>query len=108
MTKRLYVGNVPFKATEDHLREFFSNVGEIESIRMMVAPRTGQPKGFAFLEMATDEEAKKVLAAMNGKPFMGRELRVSEARPYKPRVEQGSWRGELGAVGRTGRYAKGL
>ncbi len=85
MAKTLYVGNVPFKATEDQLREFFSNVGEVESVRMIVIPRTGQPKGFAFVEMTTDEEAKRVMTAVNGKPFMGRDLRVSEARPAKQR-----------------------
>ncbi len=95
MAKTLYVGNIPFKATEDQLREFFSNVGEVESVRMIVIPQTGQPKGFAFVEMATDEEAKKVMSAMNGKPFMGRDLRVSEARPAKQRGERtgsGGWR----------------
>ncbi len=83
MAKTLYVGNIPFEATEDQLREFFSNAGEVESVRMIVVPQTGQPKGFAFVEMTTDEEAKRVMATMNGKPFMGRDLRVSEARPTK-------------------------
>lgn len=92
MAKRLYVGNVPFKATEDQLREFFSNAGEVESVRMIVMPQTGQPKGFAFVEMMTPEEARKALTDLNGKPFMGRELRVTEARPPKQREERGSFR----------------
>ena len=68
MAKRLYVGNVSFKATEDQLREFFANVGEVEAIRMIVVPQTGQPKEFAFVEMATDEEARKLLQLL-GVPF---------------------------------------
>lgn len=94
MAKRLYVGNVSFKATEDQLREFFANVGEVETIRLIVVPQTGQPKGFAFVEMTTDEEAKKAIAALNGKPFLGRDLRVSEARPPKPREERAGYRGD--------------
>lgn len=103
MAKRLYVGNVSFKATEDQLREFFANVGEVEAIRMIVVPQTGQPKGFAFVEMTTDEEAKKAMAALNGKPFLGRDLRVSEARPAKPREERTGFRGEPGAAGNARR-----
>ncbi|SRR6266581_2600235 len=103
MAKRLYVGNVSFKANEDQLRELFANVGEVEAIRMIVVPQTGQPKGFAFVEMTTDAEARKAMAALNGKPFLGRELRVSEARPAKPREERAGFRSELGAAGNTGR-----
>ena len=94
MAKRLYVGNVSFKATEDQLKEFFANVGEVETIRMIVVPQTGQPKGFAFVEMTTDEEARKAMAALNGKPFLGRDLRVSGARPAKPRESRDGFRGE--------------
>jgi len=103
MAKRLYVGNVSFKATEDQLREFFANIGEVETIRMIVIPQTGQPKGFAFVEMTTDEEARKAMAALNGKPFLGRDLRVSEARPAKPREERTGFRSEPGAVGNARR-----
>jgi cold-inducible RNA-binding protein len=108
MAKRLYVGNVSFKATEDQLREFFANVGEVETIRMIVVPQTGQPKGFAFVEMATDEEARKAMAALNGKPFLGRDLRVSEARPAKPREERAGFRGAPGAAGNAGRDSGGF
>ena len=107
MAKRLYVGNVSFKATEDQLKEFFANVGEVETIRMIVVPQTGQPKGFAFVEMTTDEEARKAMA-LNGKPFLGRDLRVSEARPAKPREERAGFRGEPGAAGNARRNSGGL
>ena len=103
MAKRLYVGNVSFKATEDQLKEFFANVGEVETIRMIVVPQTGQPKGFAFVEMTTDEEARKAMAALNGKPFLGRDLRVSEARPAKPRESRDGFRGAPRAAGNAGR-----
>src|SRR6266700_1888966 len=103
MAKRLYVGNVSFKATEDQLREFFANICEVETIRMIVIRQTGQPKGFAFVEMTTDEEARKAMAALNGKRFMGRDLRVSEARPAKPREERTGFRSEPGAVGNARR-----
>ena len=92
MVKRLYVGNVSFKATENQLREFFATIGEVETIRMIVVPQTGKPKGFAFVEMTTDEEAKKAISTLNGKPFLGRDLRVSEARAPKPRLEQVGYR----------------
>ena len=83
MNKKLFVGNIPFKATEEHLREFILAVGEIESIRLVVVPHTGQPKGFAFVEMVSAEDAKKAVEELNGKPFMGRDLVVSQARPPK-------------------------
>lgn len=85
MGRKLFVGNVPFTATEDHLREFFSNIGEVETVRVVVVPHTGQPKGFAFVEMVEEEDAKKAIVELNGKPFMGRDLVVSDARPPKPR-----------------------
>jgi RNA recognition motif-containing protein len=89
MGKKLYVGNISFKATEEHLREFFANVGEVESVRMVVVPHTGQPKGFAFVEMVEEGDARRAIAELNGKPFMGRDLRVSDARPPKTSAESG-------------------
>ncbi len=91
MGNRLYVGNIPFTATEEHLLEFFANIGEVASVRVVVVPHTGQPKGFAFVEMAEEGDAKRAIAELNGKPFMGRSLRVSDARPPKsPRGRNGS------------------
>ncbi len=89
MGNRLYVGNIPFKATEEHLLEFFANIGEVASVRVVVVPHTGQPKGFAFIEMAEEGDAKRAIAELNGKPFMGRALRVSDARPPKPTTGRG-------------------
>ncbi len=89
MGKKLYVGNIPFKATEEHLLEFFANIGEVASVRMVVVPHTGQPKGFAFVEMAEEGDAKRAIAELNGKPFMGRDLRVSDARPPRSPARRG-------------------
>jgi RNA recognition motif-containing protein len=89
MGKKLYVGNIPFKATEEQLREFFANIGEVESVRVVVVPHTGQPKGFAFVEMVEEGDARRAIAELNGKPFMGRDLRVSDARPPKAPAGRG-------------------
>lgn len=107
MAKRLYVGNIAFKATEDDLKEFFTSTGQVESIRMILVPQTGQPKGFAFIEMVSDQDAKNAIASLNGKTFMGRELRVSEARPSQPLAQRSSFseHGSLNSTRRTqGRF----
>ena len=67
------------------LQDFFSQAGVVTSVTLMLDKFTGKSRGFAFVEMTTDEEARKAMAALNGKPFLGRDLRVSEARPAKPR-----------------------
>jgi RNA recognition motif-containing protein len=82
--KRLYVGNLPFKATEDQLRELFAEAGvQPDSLTLLRDRFTGQPRGFGFAEIRDDEEAEKVIAALNGKDFMGRALVVNEARPQR-------------------------
>ena len=90
MGKKLYVGNISFKATEDSLRELFSSVGEIESINIVTDSYTSQSKGFGFVEMVSDEDAQKAIASLNGKTFMERNLSVAEARP-KPSGERGGF-----------------
>ncbi len=92
MGKKLYVGNIPFKATEEHLRAFLASIGEVASVRVVVVPHTGQPKGFAFVEMAEEGDAKRAIAVLNGKPFMGRDLRVSDARPSRSPARRGPFR----------------
>ena len=90
MGKKLYVGNISFKATEDSLRELFSSVGEIESINIVTDSYSGQSKGFGFVEMTSDEDAQKAIESLNGKIFMERNLSVAEARP-KTSGERGSF-----------------
>lgn len=85
MAKRVYVGNMSFDTTEDKLRELFAAHGEVNSVNVVTDRYTGRPKGFAFVEMETDEAANAAIAALNSQVVDGRELRVDEARPRKPR-----------------------
>ncbi len=85
MGKKLYVGRIPFKATEDDLINLFSTIGEVESAKIITDIRTGQSKGFGFIEMSSEEDAKKAISELNGKTFMEREIIVNEARPQQPR-----------------------
>jgi RNA recognition motif-containing protein len=89
MVKKIYVGNISFKATEDNIRELFSNYGDVESVKIITDPYTGQPKGFGFVEMSLEEDAKKAISGLNGKTFMERTLSVSEARPRQAREKRG-------------------
>lgn len=81
MNKKLYVGNLPFTATDDDLASVFSEQGQVESARVIMDRETGRSKGFGFVEMSTPEEAVNAAQTMNGQPFMGRPLTVNEARP---------------------------
>ena len=85
MGKRLYVGNISFKATEDNVRDHFAGIGAVASIDLVTDGRTGKPKGFAFVEMASDEEARKAIESLNGTLLMDRPLSVSEANTQQPR-----------------------
>lgn len=85
MGKRLYVGNISFKATEENLRGFFAPVGEVTAVNLVTDERTGKTKGFAFVEMASDEEARKAIEALNGTLLLDRPLSVSEANTQQPR-----------------------
>ncbi len=81
MGRKLYVGNLPYSATESSLREAFGASGTVESVSLITDRDTGQSKGFGFVEMATDAEAQAATQAMNGATLDGRQLKVSEARP---------------------------
>jgi cold-inducible RNA-binding protein len=83
--KNIFVGNLPFSATEDALRDLFSPMGELQQVRIMTDRDTGKSRGFAFVEMTQDEDAAKAIAALNGKDFDGRALTVNEARPKPAR-----------------------
>lgn len=79
--KRLFVGNISFHTTESELRSLFEETGEVGSVQIATDRETGRSRGFAFVEMASDEEAEKAIAALNGKEVNGRALNVNEARP---------------------------
>jgi len=85
MMKNLFVGNLPFKTSEDSLRVHFAQFGEVAQVRIMTDRDTGKPRGFAFVEMTNDDEAERAVAALNGKDFEGRPLTVNEARPKPDR-----------------------
>jgi cold-inducible RNA-binding protein len=85
VSTKLYVGNLPYEVTEDELQELFAGAGTVESVNIMRDRMTGRARGFAFVEMATDDEAQAAITQLNEKPFGGRSLTVNEARPMQPR-----------------------
>jgi RNA recognition motif-containing protein len=97
MGKKLYVGNLPFSATEDSLKDAFVQFGTVESVTIITDRDTGQSKGFGFLELATQQEATSAIAKMNGCDMDGRTLKVSEAQPKAPRDGAGPGRGQIGS-----------
>jgi RNA recognition motif-containing protein len=102
LTKKVYVGNLSFGATEDQVRDLFSEFGEIQSIAMINDRDTGRFRGFAFVEME-DSAANAAIKALNGKEVDGRELSVNEARPREERSGGGSY----GGGNRGGGYGGG-
>ena len=99
MGTKLYVGNLSFRTTADELRDAFASVGTVESASVIEDRDTGRSRGFAFVEMATAEEAAAAIEQFNGKDFGGRNLTVNEAKPREDR-------GGRGGGGRGG-YAGG-
>ena len=86
MTK-LYVGNLPWTATEDDVRELFSDIGEVQSANLILDRETRRSRGFAFVEMSQGD-AEKAISQLNGKDFQGRDLRINEAMD-KPKRSSG-------------------
>ena len=99
MATKLYVGNLSFRTTSEELREAFASVGTVESASVIEDRETGRSRGFAFVEMATPEEAAAAIEAFNGKDFGGRNLTVNEA---KPRTDRGGGGGRGGYGGGRG------
>lgn len=89
MGKKLYVGNLPFSVTDSHLESMFSQVGKVESAKVITDRRTGRSKGFGFVEMTSDEEAAEGINKLNGSEHDGRKITVNEARPLAPRENRG-------------------
>lgn len=109
MTNRLYVGNLVFHATEDMINKHFSVCGEVLSVSVVTDRETGQPRGFAFVEMANADSAKKAVTELNGKELQGRTLRVDIAEERRGgrgggggRGGPGGGRGGGGGYGRRG------
>lgn len=93
MAKRLYVGNLPYSATDDQLRDIFSQSGTVESAQVIIDKMSGRSKGFGFVEMSDDAGAAKAIEMWNGKDLDGRPLVVNEARPMEPRPARGGFGG---------------
>jgi len=85
MGAKLYVGNLPYSATEERLQQHFAQHGSVVSARIITDKFSGRSKGFGFVEMGADAEAQKAITALNGTDFEGRNIVVSEARPQAPR-----------------------
>jgi RNA recognition motif-containing protein len=81
MGRKLYVGNLPYSATEASLREAFAASGTVDSVSLITDRDTGQSKGFAFVEMSSDSEAQRAIQTMNGQSLDGRQIKVNEAKP---------------------------
>jgi cold-inducible RNA-binding protein len=98
--KKLYVGNLPFNASEEQLQEWFGQLGITPSAISLIRDRfTGQSRGFAFIEIANDEDADRAITSLNGQNFGGRNLVVNEARPQTERSGGGGGRGGGGGYG---------
>lgn len=93
MAKKLYFGNLSYDTTGDSLKDACAPFGTVESATVITDKMSGRSKGFGFVEMSTDEEAQKVIEAMNGKTLDGREIKVNEARPMEDRPARGGFGG---------------
>lgn len=87
MSKKLYVGNIPYSATDEGLEQLFSHVGTVVSAKVITDRVSGRSRGFGFVEMATEEEAEEAISKFNDADFQGRNMKVNEARPPVPREQ---------------------
>lgn len=88
MAKRLFVGSLPYSATQSQLEELFAKAGKVESVNVITDKFSGQGKGFAFVEMVTEEDAQKAIKELNGAELGGRNIVVNEARPQEDRGDR--------------------
>ena len=103
MGKKLYVGNLSYKMGDAELEQLFSEFGNVTSAQVVQDRETGRSRGFAFVEMSTDEEAAAAIEALHDKEHEGRPLTVNEARPKEPRSGGGGYGGGGGGYGGGGR-----
>ena len=106
MGSKIYVGGLPYAATEQQLSDLFAHHGAVESARVITDKFTGQSRGFGFVEMSASEDAQKAIAALNGTQMDGRTLTVNEAKPMEPRSGGGGG-GRGGFGGGAGRNSGG-
>lgn len=100
MATKLYVGGLPYSTQENALKELFAQAGTVVSAVIIMDKMSGRSKGFGFVEMSTEEEAKKAISMFNEQDFEGRKLTVNEARPMEARPpRQGGYNGGQGGYG---------
>ena len=106
MAKKLYVGGLSYNTSEATLKDTFAAVGTVETATIIMDKMTGRSKGFGFVEMATEEEAKAAIEKINGTELDGRTLTVNEAKPMEPRAPRtgGFGGGNRGGFGGGNRY----
>ncbi len=103
MAKRLYVGNLPYKMTDDEMRDLFAQYGSVESASIIMDKMSGRSKGFGFVEMSNDEEAQAAISALHNTMVGDRTIVVNEARPMEARPpRQGGMGGGMGGGSRGG------
>lgn len=107
MGRKLYVGNLPYSATEQSLRDAFSASGTVDSVSVITDRDTGQSKGFGFVEMSSDAEAQAAISQLNGQSLDGRQIKVNEAKPKTSGGGGGGGRGGYGGGGGGGRGGYG-
>jgi RNA recognition motif-containing protein len=96
MATNLFIGGLAYTVTDDQLRELFETVGAVQSAKVIVDKYSNRSKGFGFVEMGSDDEAKKAIAELNGKELEGRAIAVNEARPREDRRPSFNDRGSDG------------
>ncbi len=100
--KKLYVGNLPFQANENELQDFFAGAGvKVTAVNVIRDRFSGEPRGFGFVEIGSDEDAERAIQTLNGQEFLGRKLVVNEARPVRE-SGRGGGGGGGGGGGRRG------
>ena len=97
---RLFVGNLSYQTMENDLQDYFSQVGSVNSVNLMLDKMTGKSRGFAFVEFANREDADKAIEQFHNKDFQGRALTVNIARPREERPQQQRWGGRDGGYER--------
>ena len=98
MSRRLFVGNLPYETMEQDLEALFGQAGHVDTVTVMRDRMTGRPRGFAFVEMGSDDEAQQAITQLNGHQMGGRTLTVNEARPQA--AQPGGFGGGGGGAGR--------
>ena len=100
MPKRIYVGNLPFSATDEEVRQMFAEYGSVNNVSLITDRETGRPRGFGFVEMA-EGDTEAAISQLDGQPLDGRPLRVNEAKERAPRSGGGGFGGGRGGGGRN-------